>query len=37
MHGGRVSAGNADDGGAVFAVVLPKAPNADADATPPPA
>jgi len=37
MHGGRVTAGNADDGGAVFAVVLPKAPNADAVATPPPA
>ncbi|HEX3452430.1 MAG TPA: sensor histidine kinase, partial [Solirubrobacteraceae bacterium] len=33
MHGGRVSAGNADGGGAVFAVVLPKA--SDADAAPP--
>jgi two-component system, OmpR family, sensor kinase len=34
MHGGRVSAGNADGGGAAFAVVLPRVPNAAGDATP---
>jgi two-component system, OmpR family, sensor kinase len=34
-HGGRVSAGNAEGGGALFTVILPKAPSQPGDAAPP--